>query len=154
MISETVINSATVNEIMTTRVVTIEMDDSLEAIRGIFSKVKFHHLLVVDDGKLVGVISDRDYLKAISPYVGTMSETHRDRATLEKRAHQIMSHYPVTVLRSCPIHKAAKLMLDRGVSCLPVIHPDGSVEGVVTWKDLFKVFLDSSSLSGISPTSA
>ncbi len=131
----------TVKEIMTRRVVTIEMDDSLEVIREIFTKVKFHHLLVVSDGKLVGVISDRDFFKAISPYVGTLSETVRDRATLEKRAHQIMSHYPVSVLRSCPIPKAVQLMLDRGISCLPVIRADGSVEGVITWRDLFKRFL-------------
>ena len=98
-----------IGEIMTARVVTIEMDDSLEVIRDIFRKVRFHHLLVVDNEKLVGVISDRDVLKAISPYVGTMSETNRDHATLNKRAHQIMSHYPVTVRQFCPLQEAARL---------------------------------------------
>lgn len=143
MMTETALELMTVGEIMTSKVVTIEMDDSLEVIRDIFRKVKFHHLIVVDGEKIVGVISDRDFLKSISPYVDTMSETNRDRATLEKRAHQIMSHYPVTVQKSCPIQKAAKLMLDRRVSCLPVIMPDGNLEGVVTWKDLFTAFLQS-----------
>jgi acetoin utilization protein AcuB len=135
----------TVGAIMTSRVVTIEMDDSLEVIRDIFRKVKFHHLIVVDGDKIVGVISDRDFLKAISPYVDTMSETNRDRATLEKRAHQIMSHYPSTVLQSCPIEKAAKIILERGISCLPVTNAEGIVEGIITWKDLFKAFLQSES---------
>lgn len=135
-------------EIMTAKVVTIEMDDSLEVIRDIFRKVRFHHLLVVENGKLVGVISDRDVLKAISPYVGTMSETDRDRATLNKRAHQIMSHHPVTVRESCPLQKAARLMLTRGVSCLPVTTVDGMVQGVVTWKDVFRAFLDSNGFMG------
>ena len=143
MITETALGLITVSEIMTSKVVTIEMDDSLEVIRDIFRKVKFHHLVVVDGEKIVGVISDRDLLKAISPYVNTMSETNRDRATLEKRAHQIMSHYPVTIQKSCPIQKAAKLMLDRRVSCLPVTMPDGTIEGMVTWKDVFKAFLES-----------
>ena len=143
MITETALGLITVSEIMTSKVVTIEMDDSLEVIRDIFRKVKFHHLIVVDGEKIVGVISDRDFLKAISPYVNTMSETNRDRATLEKRAHQIMSHYPVTIQKSCPIQKAAKLMLDRRVSCLPVTMPDGTIEGMVTWKDVFKAFLES-----------
>jgi len=143
MITETALGLITVGEIMTSKVVTIEMDDSLEVIRDIFRKVKFHHLIVVDGAKIVGVISDRDFLKAISPYVDTMSETNRDRATLEKRAHQIMSHYPVTVLKSCQIEKAAKMMLERGVSCLPVTMPDGTIEGVVTWKDVCKAFLES-----------
>jgi len=132
----------TVASIMTSRVVTIEMDDSLQVIQDVFRRVKFHHLIVVDEGKIVGIISDRDFFKAISPFVNTLSETNRDRATLEKRAHQIMSHYPITVLRSCPIEKAAKMMLERGVSCLPVTHVDGTVAGILTWKDLVKVFLD------------
>ncbi len=128
---------------MVSRVVTIEMDDSLQVIQEVFRKVKFHHLIVVDEGKAVGIISDRDFFKAISPFVGTISETNRDRATLEKRAHQIMSHFPITVLKSCPIEKAARMMLERGVSCLPVTNNDGIVEGVLTWKDLFKAFLPS-----------
>ena len=139
-----------IGEIMTSRVVTIEMDDSLEVIRDIFRKVRFHHLLVVDNEKLVGVISDRDVLKAISPYVGTMSETNRDRATLNKRAHQIMSHYPVTVRQSCPLQEAAQLMLTRGVSCLPVTTIDGIIQGVVTWKDVFRAFLDPNNFSASS----
>lgn len=135
----------TAGAIMTSRVVTVEMDDSLEVIRDIFRKVKFHHLIVVDGEKIVGVISDRDLLKALSPYVDTMSETNRDRATLEKRAHQIMSHYPSTVLQSCPIDKAAQVMLDRGISCLPVTNADGTVAGIMTWKDLLKALLQSES---------
>ncbi len=143
MIRKTVLGLTTVGEIMTSKVVTVEMDDSLEVIRDIFRKVKFHHLIVVDGEKIVGVLSDRDFLKAISPYVNTMSETNRDRATLEKRAHQIMSHYPVTVQKSCQTQTAAKLMLDRRVSCLPVTMPDGILVGVVTWKDVFRAFLES-----------
>jgi acetoin utilization protein AcuB len=132
-----------VGDIMTTQVVTIEMDDSLEVIRDIFKKFRFHHLLVVDRKRLVGIISDRDVLKAISPYVETISETVRDRATLNKRAHQIMAYHPVTVEQSCPLQEAAQLMLFRGVSCLPVTTSDGMVQGVVTWKDVFKAFLKS-----------
>ncbi|MCZ6799707.1 MAG: CBS domain-containing protein [Nitrospirae bacterium] len=142
MTTETTPKLQTVGAIMTSRVVTIAMDDSLEVLRNIFQKVKFHHLIVADEGKIVGVISDRDFFKAISPYVGTMSETLRDRATLEKRAHQIMSPSPVTVQKNCPIQQAARLMLDRSISCLPVILSDGTIAGVVTWKDVFKVFLD------------
>ena len=142
MATETAPELQTVGSIMTSRVVTIAMDDSLEVIRDIFKQVKFHHLIVVDGETVVGLISDRDYFKAISPYVDTLSETHRDRATLEKRAHQIMSPSPVTVERSCPIQEAARVMLNRSVSCLPITYSNGSMAGVVTWKDVFKVFLE------------
>ena len=143
MIAELDTRWRTVGAIMTSKVITIEMDDSLEVIRDIFGKLKFHHLIVVDGEKIVGIISDRDLLKSISPYVDTMSETNRDRATLDKRAHQIMSHNAVTVQKTCPIQEAVRLMLVRRVSCLPVIRPDGSIEGVLTWRDVFKAFLES-----------
>ncbi len=139
-----------IGRIMTIRVVTIEMDDSLEVVRDIFKKVRFHHLLVVDNEKLVGIISDRDMLKAVSPFVGTMSETTRDQATLNKRAHQIMSHHPVTVRSSCSLQEAAQLMLARGVSCLPVTTMNGEVLGIVTWKDVLRAILDSHGLPGVS----
>jgi len=139
-----------IGKIMTVRVITIEMDDSLEVVRDIFKKVRFHHLLVVDNEKLVGIISDRDVLKAVSPYVGTMSETTRDQATLNKRAHQIMSHHPVTIRPSCPLQEAAELMLARGVSCLPVTTIDGEVLGLVTWKDVLRAILDSHGFTGDS----
>jgi acetoin utilization protein AcuB len=143
-----VVATRSIRDIMTSRVVTIEMDDSLEVIREIFKKVRFHHLLVVDNEKLVGVISDRDALKAISPYVGTMSETDRDGATLNKCAHQIMSHHPVTVRHSCSLQEAAQLMLIRGVSCLPVTTVDGVIQGVVTWKDMVRAVLNSNGFTG------
>ena len=141
MVANLDIKVNTVAAIMTSRVVTIGMDDSLKVIEGVFRRVNFPYLLVVDEGKIVGLLSDRDFFKAISPFVNTVSETERDRATLEKRVHQIMSHNPLTILKSCPIEQAARMMLERGISCLPVTHADRTVEGILTWKDLFKVFL-------------
>ncbi len=65
------------------KVVTVEMDDTLEVIQEIFQKLTFHHLLVVSGKKLIGVISDRDFLRATSPFLDTMSESTRDLATLQ-----------------------------------------------------------------------
>ncbi|MEE8612665.1 MAG: CBS domain-containing protein [Nitrospirales bacterium] len=131
----------TVGSIMSGKVVTVGMDDSLETVRVLFEQVRFHHLLVVGEKRrLLGVISDRDLLKAVSPFVDTLSETTRDRATLEKRVHQIMSRKPITVSRETSIADAAALLLEEGVSCLPVTSPEGEVEGIVTWKDLLSAF--------------
>ena len=63
-----------VNEIMKTTVITIGMDETLEQIQKRFEKHKFHHLLVLENDELIGIISDRDVLKEISPHVNTLSE--------------------------------------------------------------------------------
>jgi len=131
----------TVEEIMSRSVVTVSPDDSLEKARALFVEFHFHHLLVVGDGQLLGVISDRDLLKAMSPYVDTLSETVRDRATLNKRAHQIMSRHCVTVRLGTSVETAGYMLIEKKISCLPVVDKDGHVEGIISWKDVLQSFL-------------
>ncbi len=131
----------TVDSVMITRVVTVGMDDTLEGVRAIFQKSSFHHLLVSSENKFAGVITEKDLWKAVSPYIGTFSETERDLATLNKRAHQIMNRNHPTVTRETSIDEAAHLLLDQGISCLPVVTPDRTIEGIVTWKDIFRALL-------------
>jgi acetoin utilization protein AcuB len=128
--------------IMTRRVVTVEMDDSIRTIREIFDNVKFHHILVLENQKLVGVISDRDILRALSPFLDTPSQKPCDFAILKKRAHQIMSRTPITIDAKISIEEASDLLLENNISCLPVISPQDSIEGVVTWKDILKFHLN------------
>jgi acetoin utilization protein AcuB len=125
--------------VMTARLVTVEIDDPLEVVKQIFDSVKFHHLLVVDSAtKLCGVISDRDLLRALSPYIGTASENARDTATLKKRVHQIMTRQPVTLPPEATLADAVKLFLEHRVSCIPVVGPGFKAVGIVSWRDVLK----------------
>ncbi len=119
-----------ISSIMTRRVVTVEMDDSLQIIREIFENVKFHHIMVVDGQKLAGVISDRDLIDREERYT----------ITLDKKAHEIMSRNLITVDVETSIEKASNLLLENNISCLPVISPNGSVEGIVSWKDILRFY--------------
>lgn len=130
-----------VDSIMTTRVATVEMDDSLRIINFIFCAAKFHHLLVVENRKLVGVISDRDLLKASSPFLETPAERPQDVARLSRKAHQIMTRTPVTIHRHTPIAEAVEILLKKNVSCLPVVSSKNEIQGIVTWKDLLKSYM-------------
>jgi acetoin utilization protein AcuB len=128
--------------IMTARVVTVEADDTLEVVKRIFDAMKFHHLLVVDSGKtLCGVISDRDLLRALSPYVGTASENARDTATLRKRVHQIMSRKPLTLPPEASVTDAINLFLASRVSCIPIVDPHLKPVGIVSWRDVLKTLI-------------
>jgi acetoin utilization protein AcuB len=133
--------SRTVGTIMSKRVISITMDDTIAKARELFLEFHFHHLLVLESGRLVGVISDRDLLKAVSPFIGSLSELDRDRATLNKRAHQIMSRNPITVEAGETVEIAAQRLLKNRVSCLPVVTQDGKVHGIISWRDLLKVYL-------------
>jgi acetoin utilization protein AcuB len=130
-----------VSSIMTVRLVSVEMDDRLEVVKQIFDRVHFHHLLVIDArGALSGVVSDRDLLKALSPYVGSAAETARDVATLHKRVHQIMSRNPITLHPAAPISSAVRLFLEHPISCIPVVDEAQKPVGIISWRDLLKTF--------------
>ena len=124
--------------IMSKTVVTVEMDDSLEVIKEIFDNTGFHHLLVVESDKLLGVISDRDLLKALSPNIGTLSETVRDLASLKKRAHQIMTRKAVTLGADAAIFDAIEIFNTHNISCIPVVDDQNKPVGIISWRDILK----------------
>jgi acetoin utilization protein AcuB len=129
----------TLDEIMTPHVVTVGMDDDLKTVQQLFERYRFHHLLVLGENDvLAGVVSDRDLLKSISPFISTLIERPEDLRTLKRRVHQIMSHKPVTASKDYSIKDAAVLMLNNKISCLPIVRPDRTIEGIVTWKDILR----------------
>ena len=128
----------TIENIITKKVTHVDIDDTLADIYELFGHASFHHLLVTQNNKLYGVISDRDLFKNMSPYAGTPAELPRDASIMNKRAHQIMTRKPVTVTKDTSIDHAVDLLLQHDISCLPVIDNNNNIEGIVTWKDLIK----------------
>ena len=125
-------------QIMSTRVVSVHMDDSLQSLRALFEATGFHHLVVVQDNVMKGIISDRDLLKAVSPFVDTISERMLDRATLDKKAHQIMTRNVITLTQKDSIYTAIALFNDNKISCIPVINEEAHPIGIVSWRDVMR----------------
>ena len=138
-----------VKDIMTKPVVTVDPYDFIHEVKHILENVTFHHILVIEKKKLIGVISDRDYLKAISPFISTDLERSVDKASLNRRVHQIMSRKPITVTGKTSMEAAAKLLLKENISCLPVVTETNEVEGIITWKDILKCFLGIKKKKGV-----
>jgi acetoin utilization protein AcuB len=132
-------SSVQLRQIMSPQVVTVSMDDSLRVVRQLFEQHRFHHLLVVDGRRLVGVISDRDLLRHVSPFVGhDLAERTQDLATLNKRAHQIMTRTPIAAHPDATLQEAIAMILEHRISCLPVVDEQSHPLGIVTWRDLLK----------------
>jgi acetoin utilization protein AcuB len=125
-------------KIMSTRVVSVHMDDSLQSLRELVAATGFHHLVVVHDNKLQGIISDRDLMKSISPFVDTLSERKLDRATLDKKAHQIMTREVITLNPSDSVYSAIELFNSHKISCIPIIDTKRHPVGMVSWRDVMK----------------
>jgi acetoin utilization protein AcuB len=127
-----------VGDIMSRETVTALPDEDVEHIWTKLETHRIHHVLVMAAGRLVGVISDRDVLRATSPFIGHLSEQPRDVATLKKKAHQIMTRDVKVAMQDETANAAATRMLAHSISCLPVLSQDGRLEGILTWRDLLR----------------
>ncbi len=143
-----------VSAIMTRELVTVAMDDTLEHLRSLFEMHGFHHLLVVHNRKVVGVISDRDVLRNLSPFIGKRIEREQDVETLKRKAHQLMTRTLISIGPEALVHEAARLLVESKVSCLPVLDEHGEARGLVTWRDLLRVLAEQASGDGAVDDSA
>lgn len=129
----------TIADIMTKPPVTIDMDTTMGEVQAIFEQHRFHHLIVNgDNGHCVGVVSDRDLFQTLSPFVGKMSERTADANLLKRKAHQVMSRSLVTVRSNTLLRAAARVMLDRSISCVPVVDQRNNCIGIVTIRDIVR----------------
>src|SRR4030042_2934559 len=131
---------------MSQKLIEVDADDSMLDATKLLKEHNIRHLPVLEKGKLVGVITDRD-LKRASPSDATALEAHELLyliATIKVR--EIMTKNPITVPYNFTIEEAAELLLQARISGMPVVNKDGDVIGTVTQTDLFKVLI---SLTGV-----
>ena len=126
-----------IEAIMTTPVVSILMDEPIRLAGQYFKNKAFHHLPVINSKRQVqGIVSDRDFLQAVSPYLNTPSETRRDTELMLRKVHTIMTRNPITISKDCTISEASGLLLESAVSSLLVVNDDQVLLGILTLKDI------------------
>jgi acetoin utilization protein AcuB len=125
---------------MRTDVISVKMDSKLGEAMELCASRRIRHLPVVNDqGKLAGLVTDRNLRSYVSPRVGTISENNADRETLDRRVHVIMIRTIVTGWSSMTLAQAAALMLDHRVGCLPVVDNERRLVGIVTTTDFLRI---------------
>lgn len=130
-----------IESIMTTQLQCVAPDTVVSDIRALLTRFPFHHVPVLEDGSLVGIISDRDLLRNLSPYTDSQTASDQDQALLQQTASQIMSTRLITAQPDTLVDTAAILLLENNISCLPVVKASGDLVGIVTWKDMLKFYV-------------
>jgi len=130
-----------VAHVMTTEPSCVQPETSVLELVELFHAKHFRHVLVVDhEDKLVGVVSDRDVLRCFGFHEGPK------RSVLAGiRVQELMSTDLVTVRPETPLEQAVTLMVEEGISCLPVLN-EAELVGILTNTDLhvvLQVFLQS-----------
>lgn len=121
----------TVGSILSREVITVDPDAPLERARALLEKYRMRHLPVVERGRLVGMISDRDLLERPSARgkKASPAPTVRDR----------MSSSVETVNLDESLTRACRRMLERRISCLPAVE-HGQVVGILSELDLMRAY--------------
>jgi acetoin utilization protein AcuB len=130
-----------VGERMSRPVISVSPDASINDVLAMFKKERIRRAPVIKDGKLVGIVSERDLLHATSSSVTTLSIWELNYLISKVKVKSVMTKKVITVHKDTPIEEAARLMADKKIGGLPVV--DGErVVGMITETDLFKVFLE------------
>ncbi len=128
----------TIRDIMTPEVTTLGRNDSLQLVKDIMTLGRVRHFPVVDDGKVVGVVSQRDLYRASLGSVMKYGEKAQ-RAFLEGIAvKEVMSDPPITIAPHASVQEAARLMMEKKIGCLLVLEGSKLV-GIVTESDMLKL---------------
>ena len=101
---------------------------------GIMASKEIGALLVMDSGKLAGLLSERDYARKI---------ILRGRSSKETRVEEIMNSPAITVPPDCSVNEAMRIMTEHRIRHLPVIDKAGELLGMVSIGDLVKWIITS-----------
>jgi CBS domain-containing protein len=124
-----------VRDVMQTSVVTISASDRLSTVEDIMTLGRVRHMPVVHAGKLVGVVSERDLLRAsLSNLSGHRHDERRAFLHVVEIA-RVMSTPPIVVTPEATVNEAAHIMAEKKIGCLPVVDGDELV-GMITETDI------------------
>ena len=131
-----------VQERMTHNPITIRDDTSMYDALKIMRENKVRRLPVLDkDGKLVGIVSEKDLLYASPSPATSLSVWEISYLTSKITVRELMTKEVITICEDCPMEEAARIMVDNKIGGLPVVRGD-TVVGIITETDLFKIFLE------------
>ncbi len=131
----------TVGEVMSHEVVTLNEEDNLEMVAAGLERFRFHHLPVVDGRKLVGMVSQRDMLRATVAGMDTSAVArNREKRFLESTfVRDVMKTKLVTAHPDEPVTLAARRMLETRYGAMPVIDREGNLLGIITENDVVRL---------------
>ncbi len=135
-----------VEDLMTSKVFTVEQHDLIDRVFFLIHYERIRHLPVVEKGKVIGIVSDRDLYKALGPKSNSNAiEAPTGTGTAElhvipKKVQHIMHRGVITVSRDTYASEAAAIMADNKIGALPVVDKDNKLVGILSSTDILRVF--------------
>ncbi len=128
---------AVVREIMMGSPVTLTPEDTLDLANDVISLGRIRHVPILADGRLVGLLSERDLMGAAANHI--LGLKGKSKAALLKTVaiNDVMKKRVITVTPDTAIKDAARLMADKKIGCVPVVSA-GALVGLLTTTDILR----------------
>ena len=130
-----------VRDLMSRALITTPPDTSVAEARTLMTRERIRHLLITDNNRLVGMVTDRDIrLNTASPAT-SLSAWELNYLLARMAVKDVMTKSLIVVDPDRDVREAARILLDHRIGALPVLDGDGLV-GILTETDLVRAFAD------------
>lgn len=124
-------------EIMMGSPVTLKPEDTLDLANDVISLGRIRHIPVVEDGRLVGILTERDLIGAAAAMIFGLKQKSKSALLKSFLIKEVMKKHVLTVAPDTPINDIAHLMADKRIGCVPVVTA-GTLVGLVTTTDVLR----------------
>ena len=131
-----------VSDWMTRDVITIAPETSLKEAHDIMNSKKIRRLPVVMQGKVIGIVTLGDIRGAEPSKASSLSVWEVNDLLAKLKVSEIMTHNPATIPQTVSIGDAAKVMLEKKFSSLPVVDEADHLVGIITESDIFRLVVN------------
>lgn len=133
-----------VAEIMTKELITLTLSNSLYDAEKLFKKHKIRHIPIVEEDKLIGVLSYSDLLKISYADVLDDEDDFMDVSSVVYDMYsirQVMAKVVVSALPTATVKEVTEILAKQSFHSIPIVDQDNMLRGIVTTTDLLKYFL-------------
>jgi acetoin utilization protein AcuB len=122
---------------MSTNIEVVDRNDNLRTVEERMATKQLRHLPVLEQGEIVGLVTQRDLFKAAQSSAMGYGEKAQQAYLQSVRVKEIMTYPVVTITPDISVAAAADMMITKGIGCLPVVD-DQKLIGMVTKTDLLR----------------
>lgn len=131
-----------ISEVMIPKPITITPDQTIGRAIELMARYDIRRLPVVKEGKLVGIITDRDVRQLGGRPTLKLPKTAQDDAYLNLPVEEAMTLNVITIRANQPVQDAIQVMLKHKIGGLPTVDPQGQLAGMLSTQDVLKYCLD------------
>jgi CBS domain-containing protein len=125
------------HEIMMGSPVTLKPEDTLDLANNVISLGRIRHIPVLDDGRLVGILTERNLIGAAASRIFGLKQKNKSALLKNVRIKEVMKKRVISAAPDTPIKEIAHLMAEKKIGCVPIVSA-GALVGLVTNTDILR----------------